>query len=150
MLDRKVLRLDAAASKPVRYALNGTPFQLTPGNETILQRDQKWALTYVPGPGQPERSLTIDDPGTYVFREGPDGWELDDNQVLLEQSPALKPPVVDLQSTVAPEPILAPVPVEIEKETVATPAEKSPVAEPVENQERSILNLTPANGKGKK
>lgn len=106
--DRKVLSLPAEASQPVRYSLNGTQFQLQPGDQTFLQKNQDWTVKFSPVPGQPERAVGIVELGVYEFSEGADGWELSTPTAM---EPAPSP--ADASEMELDEPILAPTPTDI-------------------------------------
>ncbi len=73
---RKILFLPASAKRPVTYSLNGTTFQLQPGREIDLQRNQQWTVKFSAGPNLPDRAVKIDRPGRYVFGVTDKGWNL--------------------------------------------------------------------------
>lgn len=74
--NRMVVRLSSEAKQPIKYSLNGTPFQLMPGRETFLQSGQQWTLGFVPAPGKEPQTRQITSAGIYEFSEGEDGWVL--------------------------------------------------------------------------
>ena len=158
--NRKVVRAASNASKPVKYSLNGTPFQLRPGRETVLQFNQEWTLTFSPGPGLEDREIPIEEPGTYVFTETQNGWDLvvDDassqNPVPVN-SRAAAVPGRKLEGLILPptptgEPILAPKPtddipaptesIRTQSKKITTPTEDlSPPTEEVPKQKTETL-----------
>ena len=74
--NQKTLGLPASAKEPFKYRLNGTPYQLNPGREINLHPNQRWTVTFSPGDQQPDRSVSIDRPGLYLFTESNGSWNL--------------------------------------------------------------------------
>ena len=72
----RTLMLPATAEEPFDYRLNGTPYRLQPGREIQLPGNQRWTVRFSPGNQQPERSVSMDQPGRYLFMKSDQGWNL--------------------------------------------------------------------------
>ena len=80
--ENRVLVLPASAATPLDYRLNGTPYRLKPGREIQLAGNQRWTVTFSPGAGLSQKSVPLDQPGRYVFRQSDQAWELVREQTL--------------------------------------------------------------------
>lgn len=87
----RTLMLPASAKEPFDYRLNGTPYRLKPGREIHLQGNQRWTVRFSPGNQQPERSVSMEQPGRYVFRKSDQGWDLVHEALVPDTSNATRP-----------------------------------------------------------
>ena len=72
----RTLVLPASAEGPFDYRLNGTSYRLKPGREIPLAGNQRWTVEFSPGGGLPDKAVTMDQPGRYVFRKADQAWDL--------------------------------------------------------------------------
>jgi hypothetical protein len=107
-----VLRYPESAKRSLNYTINGTPFQLAPGNTIQMQSGLNWEIGLPSKNGQ-SKSFKLVEAGTYPLTQTKNGWAVDAEPV----------------QRIAENTILAPTPAGDVNEEAAEPAVK-PAAEP--------------------
>lgn len=69
------LTVPREAGKTVNYTINGTAFQLAPGNSVRMKPGQAWEIGLRDEQGKPKQ-YTVVEPGEYRFVSSGRGWEL--------------------------------------------------------------------------
>ncbi|MCH2182023.1 MAG: hypothetical protein MK108_08465 [Mariniblastus sp.] len=89
----RTLVLPASAEGPIDYRLNGTPYRLKPGRKIQLAGNQRWTVEFSPADGLPEKAVSIEQPGRYVFRKPDQAWDLVREEPVVRTQQARQPVV---------------------------------------------------------
>ncbi len=109
-----MLRYPKGAKRSLSYTVNGSDFQLAPGNSLRMQPGQTWKIGVADGDGD-RRQYLLDETKEYVLEKSGSGWILDAKEIQLKDVPTRGVPIK------APNRVV----------TKAVPAEKSPATAPV-------------------
>jgi hypothetical protein len=104
-VEQIVLQLSTDAKRPIDYTINGTAFQLAPGNSVRMQPGMNWKVG-IQNRRSEDKVYELAKPGIYTINRTEDGWVIDSkNKESLaarqnvtpattspNQSPALTPP----------------------------------------------------------
>ena len=112
-----VIQYPESAKQSLRYTINGTPFQLAPGNKIQMQPGLDWEIG-LPGKGSKKNAFKLVEPGTYPLKQTENGWKVDAEPVSRSaDEPVLAPTPAEENSILAPTPSVEP-----QEEAVEPPA----------------------------
>ena len=78
-----VLRYPNESRRSLFYTVNGSNFQLSPGNSLRMKAGQTWKIGVKDGRGK-RREYLLDEPKEYVFEKSGSGWVLDASEVSVQ------------------------------------------------------------------
>jgi len=75
------LRHPAEASEKMKYMVNGTAFELSPGESVMMPTGTEWTINFSAGETFGQREAMLSEAGTYSFeKSAEEGWVLVDDQ----------------------------------------------------------------------
>ncbi len=74
-----VLKYPESAKRSLNYTINGTPFQLAPGNTIQMQSGLNWEIGIAGKNGQPN-SFKLQEAGLYLLKQTDSGWVIDESK----------------------------------------------------------------------
>lgn len=122
-----VLQYPESEKRSLNYTINGTPFQLAPGNAIRMQSGLSWEIG-LPGIRGKTNSFKLEKAGTYPITKTETGWGVDgEPETRTQEEPLAPTPVIDSPQEV--EVVEEPV-----KPTAKTDVEPAVFNEELENQ----------------
>lgn len=133
--DMIVLKYPADARRSLQYSVNGTSFQLAPGNSVRMKSGQDWRVGIPMGRGQ-RQEFTIREAGNYLVDRTESGWTINSEN---------GQPVVEVESP-RPEPTQPPNPAVAPQPTTTKPVPDQTKQE-AGDETKSVLEFNDSKGK---
>lgn len=90
-----VLQYPESAKRSLNYTINGTPFQLAPGNAIRMQSGISWEVG-LPAKNGKTKSFNLVEAGTYPITRTESGWVVDgEPEAQAQEEPMAPTPVID-------------------------------------------------------
>ena len=72
----------ADATETIKYQLNGTDFNMAPGDSILMEAGEQWKLAFSPGEGLDNRKAELSESGNFEFSKSPseEGWILTEQE----------------------------------------------------------------------